>query len=157
MICSQGSLGSEMMLKEELGQMESFIKREVRATTNFEFTVTLPEPYRNLVEYEVSRDFSMVYSDQAGFRASTCTPFLFYDLDFEIKTPLIIHPIAFATSAFNQRYESDSFDRINDMLTLVSQLNGTFSVFFSNHDLVNSDSNQLWRNLFSEKFHPDES
>ena len=34
----------------------------------------------------------MGYPDTIGFRASTCTPFLFYDLDFEVQTPLMIHP-----------------------------------------------------------------
>ena len=154
---SRSALHSEVTVKEELEQLEEFILRTVESTTNFDFIVELPEPYRNLVEQEVARDFTMVYEDQAGFRASTCTPFLFYDLDFEIKTPLIIHPIAFSTSAFNQRYESDSLERITDMFTLVSHLNGTFSVFFSNHDLSDTKSNSLWRNLFSEKFHPNEA
>lgn len=157
LLFSKNALYSEATLKDEIERMEEFILRSVRSTTNFDFTVALPDPYRNLVEQEIARDFSMVYEDQVGFRASTCSPFLFYDLDFEIKTPLLIHPIAFATSAFNQRYESDSLERIQEMLTLVSQLNGTFSVFFDNSDFTDTKSNQLWRNLFSEILHPDET
>ena len=55
---------------------------------NARFLVHLPDVPRHLVELEIQRDFTMVYRNAIGFRAGTCTPFLFYDLDFEIKTPL---------------------------------------------------------------------
>jgi hypothetical protein len=37
----------------------------------------------------------MGYPDHVGFRAGTCTSFYFYNLNFELKTPLKIIPFAF--------------------------------------------------------------
>ena len=109
-----------------------------------------------LVEQEIERDFSMVYEDTPGFRAGTCTPFLFYDLDYEIKTPLVIHPVAFTTEGFNNKYESDSLQRISAMQQLVLGLNGTFSIFFNIRDFTDEKSNAIWRNLFEQQLHAHE-
>lgn len=142
------------MLKEEKRQMEENTHRSLRSSMNTNYLIQLPDIYRNLLEQEIERDFSMVYEDTPGFRAGTCTPFLFYDLDYEIKTPLVIHPIAFTTEGFNHKYESDSLQRILSIYNTVMKLNGTFSVFFNNQDFSDEKANDLWRNLLSEKLHP---
>lgn len=56
--------------------------------------MTMPETYQNLVGLEITEDYTMGYAENYGFRASTCTPFYFYDLDYEIQTPLKIFPFA---------------------------------------------------------------
>jgi hypothetical protein len=141
------------ILKKEKKQLEETTHRALSSSMNSDFLVLLPEPYRVLVEQEVERDFSMVYEDTPGYRAGTCTPFLFYDLDYEIKTPLVIHPIAFTTEGFNKKYESDSLQRIMNLYEQAMRLNGTFSVLFNIHDFCEQTGNSLWRNLFSEKLH----
>jgi len=141
------------LLIKEKRAMEECTYRTVAGSLIFDYVVNLPERYRKLVEAEIERDFSMVYEEEVGFRAGTCTPFLFYDLDYEIKTPLTIQPIAFTTSAFNKRYESDSLQQISRVYQSVRSVNGTFSLFFSNEDLVDTPANAIWRSLLSEKLH----
>jgi len=87
----------------------------------------------------------------AGFRAGTCTPFLFYDLDSETKTPLIIHPIAMTTDVFKNKYDAEIYKIFNTIFDTVKELNGTFSMLFTNLDFVASDKNKTWRTIFSEK------
>ena len=57
----------------------------------------------------------MGYINHVGFRAGTCTPFLFYDLDFEIQTPLLIYSFNFIDNAF-LKYASllDKNQKYND-------------------------------------------
>lgn len=137
-------------LLEEKKTLEELTYRRIVGSLNFDYVVNLPERYRKLVEGEIQRDFSMVYEDVVGFRSGSCTPFLFYDLDYEIKTPLVIHPVAFTTKAFNKRYESDSLQQINRIFRSVAEVNGTFSIFFSNEDLVDLPGNSIWRTLLSK-------
>lgn len=153
---SHNALQDLDILKEEKLQIEENTHKKLRSTVFSDFLIQLPELYRNLVELEIERDFSMVYEDTAGFRAGTCTPFLFYDLDYEIKTPLVIHPIAFTTNGFNEKYESDSIQRIYDMYEVVEKLNGTFSIFFNVDDFIDDKYNAIWRNLFSQKLNRNE-
>lgn len=156
LLFSDDALINLEMLKSEKQQLEANTHRTLRSSLNNNYLVQLPDLYRNLLEQEIEQDFSMVYENTPGFRAGTCTPFLFYDLDYEIKTPLIIHPVAFTTEGFNHKYESDSLQRISNIYTSVMNLNGTFSIFFRNVDFIEHKSNDIWRNLFSEKLHPNE-
>ncbi len=148
---SFSSLTNFEMLKSEKKRMEEITNRSLSSSMNAEFLVNLPEIYRNLVELEVKKDFTMVFPDTVGFRAGTCTPFLFYDLDYEIKTPLVIHPVAMTTSAFQKKYASDIEKTIGNMLAMVKKVNGTFTINFTNKDFSFSENNKIWRNIFSEK------
>ncbi|MBT8276276.1 MAG: hypothetical protein KJO39_09045 [Bacteroidia bacterium] len=154
LLFSYHALSDLEALKYEKKQLEDITHRRLASAMNADYLVMLPELYRIFVEQEIETDYSMVYEDTPGFRAGTCTPFLFYDLDYEIKTPLIIHPIAFTTEGFNKKYESDSLQRISALYDLVMELNGTFSVFFNIQDFSEQKSNAIWRNLFSEKLNP---
>ncbi|MFT4696988.1 MAG: hypothetical protein ACI9SJ_000104 [Flavobacteriaceae bacterium] len=151
LIFSSISLLNINAIKKEKEQLESIINSELTNSVNKGYYVNLPDFYRNLIEVEVERDFTMVYEEYIGFRASTCTPFLFYDLDYEIKTPLVIHPIALTTSSFKNKKSEDIKDLILEVKDSVSQVNGTFSIFFTNLDFIDIKKNKVWRFLFSEK------
>ncbi|MAP79849.1 MAG: hypothetical protein CL526_02050 [Aequorivita sp.] len=151
LIFSFNALGKYRELKSEKQRLEAITNRSLNCSINAEFLVNLPDIYRHLVELEVHRDFTMVFRETVGFRAGTCTPFLFYDLDYEIKTPLVVHPAAMTTNAFNKKYTSDIEKTINNILTSVNNVNGTFTMIFSNKDFSSEESNKLWRAIFSEK------
>ncbi len=151
LIFSFNSLSDYEMLKSEKRRMEEITNRSLASSMNSEFLVNLPDIYRHLVELEVKRDFTMVFRDNVGFRAGTCTPFLFYDLDYEIKTPLVVHPAAMTTFAFQKKYASDIEKTVNNTIKAVEEVNGTFTMIFSNKDFSSTENNKVWRSIFSEK------
>ena len=151
LIFSSEALRDYEMLKREKERIEDMTNRILRSSMNARYMINLPAIYRNLVELEVEADFTMVYEDKVGFRAGTCTPFLFYDLDSEIKTPLIIHPVAMTTKAFEKKYESEINKTFRLLYESVGSVNGTFSMVFSNRDFTSSEKNKVWRTIFSEK------
>jgi hypothetical protein len=77
------ALDNIAILKTEKRRMESIINQGLCASRQSYSKLNLPESYRNLVELEVPEDYTMGYINQIGFRAGTCTPFLFYDLDYD--------------------------------------------------------------------------
>ena len=151
LIFSSETLVEYEKVKREKEGMEDITNRSLISSKNDRYMVNLPAIYRNLVELEVVRDFTMVYEDEIGFRAGTCTPFLFYDLDSETKTPLIIQPLAFTTASFDKKYESEINKTLNTLYNWVDDVNGTFSVVFTNRDFTSSEKNKIWRSIFSEK------
>ncbi len=151
LIFSFGSLTDHDLLKIEKRRMEHITNRDLLSSMNAEFLVNLPEIYRHLIELEVKNDFTMVFRDTVGFRAGTCTPFLFYDLDYEIKTPLLIHPAAMTTFAFEKKYSSDVEKIVSNFLSEVEKVNGTFIMIFSNKNFSRTSENKVWRQIFSEK------
>ena len=150
LLFSMGALDEHQMLKKEKEQLEEITNRNLLSTMGSHYLVNLPDFYRDLVELEVKRDFTMVYKNTVGFRAGTCTPFLFYDLDYEIKTPLIIHPLAMTTLALTDKSDIEINKTIDTVMNSVKKVNGTFSMIFSNTDF-SSERDKTWRKIFSEK------
>jgi hypothetical protein len=54
----------------------------------------------------------MGYSDKIGFRASTATPFYFYDLTNEFQLPLKIYPVMANETALYQVKNNKVFDHL---------------------------------------------
>lgn len=150
-IFSRASLSDQTIIKNEIRRMEHITNRDLVSSMNADFLVNLPEIYRHLVELEIKKDFTMVFPDTVGFRAGTCTPFLFYDLDYEIITPLLIHPAAITSSAFKTKYTSDVEKVVKTYLSEVEKVNGTFTIVFSNKSFSSTEQNKVWRKLLSEK------
>ena len=151
LIFSFNSLKDYELLKSEKRRLQAITNRALGSSINAEYLVNLPDIYRHLVELEVKRDFTMVFRDTIGWRAGTCTPFLFYDLDYEIKSPLVIHPSAMTTLAFQKKYAADIEKVVTNMLKTVADVNGHFTMIFSNKDFSPSENNKIWRSIFAEK------
>jgi hypothetical protein len=151
LIFSYNSLKDYEKLKKEKKRIEDITNRTLRSSMNSQFLVNLPDIYRDLVELEIVKDFTMVFENEVGFRAGTCTPFLFYDLDSEIKTPLIIHPIAISTVALKKKHDSEINKIFNAVMQEVAKVNGTFSMLFTNKDFNGLEKNKIWRSIFSER------
>jgi hypothetical protein len=63
----------------------------IRSRQHF-LRLQLPESYRLLKKHGICEDYTMGWAESAGFRAGTCNPFLFYDLEKESVSPLKIFP-----------------------------------------------------------------
>jgi hypothetical protein len=138
------------MLKNEKRQLEDIILQDVRRAYNADQVVDLPHSYRELVEMEIGQDFTMCYANKPGFRAGTCTPFLFYDLDFEIKTPLIIAPVAGITSSFDNYEQENIKNIILHLKREVKQVDGHFILGLSNTCFGNATDGKFWRSILTE-------
>jgi len=144
------ALDSLETLKKEKQKMESIINYELVASRNSFSKLNLPESYRNLIELEVKQDYTMGYINLLGFRAGTCTPFQFYDLDFEIQTPLQINPFHLYDSALLSRTSLlDKKEEMQRLIAEIKKVNGTFAPVFHNHSFSNEEQWKGFRELFS--------
>ncbi len=87
-------------LEEELIALQRVLKKDITKSRQHFLKLSFPITYRNLLQLEVSDDYSMGYASEHGFRAGICTPFRFYDLEQEVETPLLIHPFPFMDGTF---------------------------------------------------------
>ncbi len=126
------------MLKKEKIRLENIINMPVKRSRQHYLRFSLPETYQNLIDLEIKEDYSMGYSKTVGFRAGTCTPFYFYDLDFEIQTPLKLFPFALMDTTLNDYMKltpKQSFGKIRDLKKEVEAVDGTFITLFHNESL----------------------
>jgi hypothetical protein len=143
------SLDDILILKKEKLKMESIINTDLKAVRHSFSKLNLPKSYRNLIELEINQDFTMGYIDTMGFRAGTCTPFQFYDLDYEVQTPLQINPYHCLDFAL-LKYQSqlDKTEHLQKLIAEVKAVNGTFTPIFHNYSLSNLERWEGFRSLF---------
>lgn len=150
-VLSHKALYDFTILNNEKKQLENITNTPLLSTTNTQLQLNLPDTYRDLVSIEVENDYTMTYPNKIGFRAGTCTPFLFYDLDHEIITPLVLHPVAITTDALKNSKPSTIFKEIEILKNEVSKVNGHFNVLFKNSDFTHKTwglkTTQLLQNM----------
>lgn len=88
------------IVEKELHGLEYVLNRDVTKSRQHFLKLSFPETYRNLIALEITDDYSMGYASESGFRAGICTPFRFYDLEYETETPLTVHPFAFMDGTY---------------------------------------------------------
>jgi len=126
------------MLKKEKERLEGITHMTTIRSRQHYLRFSIPKTYQNLIDLEIKEDYSMGYASHVGFRASTCTPFYFYDLDFEIQTPLKIFPFALMDTTLNDYMKltpKQSLGKIRDIKNQVKRVDGTFITLFHNESL----------------------
>jgi len=138
------------ILKKEKQKIESITKRELEAVRHSFSKLNLPKSYRNLIELEIHQDYTMGYVDTLGFRAGTCTPFQFYDLDYEVQTPLQINPYQCMDFAL-LKYQSqlDKTEHLQKLINEIKAVEGTFTPIFHNYTFSDSDRWGGFKSLFN--------
>jgi len=137
-------------LKKERQRLEQITNVGLEAVRNSYSKLNLPNTYRNLVELEVHQDYTMGYIDEMGFRAGTCTPFMFYDLGYEVQTPLQINPYHCLDYVLLQHQSQlDKKEHLQHFIKKIKAVNGTFCPVFHNYSLSNTEEWKGFRELFN--------
>lgn len=115
--------------------------------------ITLPQSYLQLLKTGTDNDYRMGYKHTIGFRAGTCTPFPWYDLQLEKTTHLLVHPVAINDSSLH----NDKHIRIDttlaqwkNMIDTVKLLEGRFYITWHQDTLANSGKGRTARKLYTE-------
>ncbi len=145
------TMNDVLLLKKEKERLENITNMPMKRSRQHFLRFNLPETYQKLIDLEIEEDYSMGYASHVGFRASTCTPFYFYDLDFEIQTPLKIFSFALMDTTLNDYMKltpKQSLGRIRDLKNEVKRVNGTFITLFHNESLSNYLRWKGWGRLY---------
>lgn len=147
------TMNKEDLLKKETKKLASIINTPVSRSRQHMLRNHLPETYQHLIDLEIEEEYSMGYTSHLGFRASTCTPFYFYDLDFEIQTPLKIIPFAVTDTVLNEELKlsyKQALVQVSEIFNEVKRVNGTFSTRFHNQLLSNHGVWKGWSKFYEE-------
>lgn len=94
---------------------------------HFNAAMKIPKSYVKLTSHKAKNDYSIHYQDYPGFRAGTCTPFFWYDLQLEKDTQLRLHPVAATDLALLGNKTSESMLlQMNELIASVKLVNGHF-------------------------------
>ena len=145
------SMKKESRIKKELYLLENIVNFPITKSRQHFLRVALPETYQLLVDLEVKEDYTMGYASHYGFRAGTCTPFYFYDLDFEIQTPLKVFPFAAMDVTLNDYLNFTPKKSYNTLMLLakeVKEVEGTLITVFHNESVSGTGRWRGWNKLY---------
>lgn len=138
-------------LKREHKRLEKIIHRPVTKSRQHFLILHLPHTYQRLVDHDITEDHSMGYAEHTGFRAGTCTPYRFYDLDLETPTELTVYPFAVmeATLKYYMKLQPEEAKKhITEVVKKVREVDGTFIGLWHNETLSGRDIWHGWREVF---------
>ena len=140
-------------LKKEKLRLENIINTPITFSRQHYLRLIIPETYQNLIDIDIQEDYTMGYAKAVGFRASTCTPFYFFDLDFEIQTPLKIVPFALMDVSLKAHMKLSNEECLNKILELkeeVKKVDGTFISVFHNETLSENSNWKGWKTIYKK-------
>ena len=145
---SYSSFDDISLLKDEKKRLSDVINRDVNASRMRYNRVDVPNSYRNLVDAEFTDDYTMGYTHEIGFRAGTCTPFFFYDINLELQQPIRVHPFAFHDYALvSMASQQEISEKISALFQRVKSVNGDFVSIFS-IELLGGNKTKVWKKLY---------
>jgi len=136
------ALSNIKTLKLEKNRWEGIVNRPLEICLSHYFDINLPDLYNNFDKMEIKEDHSMAFVDLPGFRAGTCSSFLFYDINFERISPLVLHPPAFNSVAFKNHSFFEVKKQLEGIKEMVRQVEGNLSVVFQNSDFENPNKEE---------------
>lgn len=143
------------IIKDEVKRFEQIFSRPLIKTMAAHSKIQIPGHYKQLVDVDKIHDYSMGYVNMPGFRAGTSMPYYFYDLDYEVQTPLLIHPYALHYKSIEGRMLNGQQQIIEQIADRVREVSGDFTVMFDYRQFHNKQTthvNTILDQILNEDF-----
>jgi hypothetical protein len=141
-------------LQEPFGALAKFYYNRPKDMVNeCEGELRLPESCLRSINMGTLNDFRMGYTKTPGFRAGTCTPFHWYDLQLEKNTHLLLHPIAvndLSLKLDKNLHTDDVISQWKPLFDAVHLFQGSFYMLWHQDSLAIGDSGKPGRKLYKE-------
>lgn len=139
------------LLEHEKSLLEEYAHKEVTQSRQHFLRYKLPETFVQLIDAGITDDYSVGYSQLAGFRASTAHPFIFFNLIKNKKTALTLHPVTIMDVNYKNNPEytpASAYLDIEQLMNQVKKVNGTFISLWHNSNLSRHEGWSSWREVF---------
>lgn len=150
---SYASNSNRDLLGVEIKKLSSVLHADITASRQHFLKLSLPETYRNLIDNDITDDYSMGYAARPGFRAGICSPFRWYDLESELETKLMVHPFAVMDGTLRDYMHVDAANAMNYIRPLVDEVKsagGTFISLWHNESLSDMKRWKGWVNVYKD-------
>ena len=150
---SYASNSNVIKLREEKELLESVLQKSVDSSRQHYLKINLPKTYLQLIKVGINHDYTMGYASQVGFRAGTCTPFFWYDLQLDKQSHLKVHPFAVMDSTLRKYLKlnpNQAVMLIHDLMESVKIVEGTFYSLWHNESLSETGHWKDWKQVYEK-------
>lgn len=135
---SYASATDKIQLQKEISGLSDVVQRKITSARSHFLLLNFPETYQRFIENGIEVDYTLGYADWAGFRASTCKPFHFFDLTENKETSLKLFPLAYmdgTLQGYMKLSEKEGLNMIKQLIDAVYSVSGTFISLWHNETL----------------------
>ncbi|WP_412466499.1 DUF7033 domain-containing protein [Pedobacter sp. KLB.chiD] len=137
-------------IKEGLVKLKKIHPDLITLTSQQLDALKFPVCYLNMLNSGITSDYSMGYNHVPGFRAGTCTPFNWYDLQLEKVTPLMINSYCLTDHSLQFLTREEAIKEIYHYIDAVKVVNGAFYSSWSLKSLSGHPKYKKLKLLFEE-------
>lgn len=140
-------------LEEEKTLIDTLLHKKVDISRQHYLKLHLPKTYLQLIKAGINHDYTMGYASQVGFRAGTCTPFFWYDLQLEKQSHLKVHPFAVMDATLHKYLKlqpNQAIMLINELIESVKMVDGTFTSLWHNESLSETGHWKGWKEVYEQ-------
>src|SRR6201993_2308922 len=150
---SFGSNENVQQVRIEVSRLTSITHKNTTKSRQHFLKLHLPETYKNIISCGIQEDYTMGFASKAGFRASVCSPFKWFDLDADEETSLTVYPFCVMDGTLKTYMNLNQEQAIKQCAELINQIkkvNGTCITLWHNETLSNWLEWQDWRYVYEE-------
>lgn len=150
---SYNTLADKARLKSEIDGLSEVLHQPIKLSRQHFLRLRLPITYHNLIDLDITDDFTMGYASCLGFRAGITIPFAFYDLDHDVPTTLTIHPFMIMDGTLRDYLNLKPEEAIEKALQVVEQVKqngGELITLWHNESLSNQKRWAGWRSVYEK-------
>lgn len=142
---NQGTLAEEINMFEQITGERPLISRQHYLKFRF------PETFRRLIGEGIAEDYSLGFASAAGFRAGTCRPFFFYDLERELQTGLRLYPFQLMDRTLKDYMgltAERAYEKMRELADRVNNAGGVLVSIWHNETFSNRGEWEGWREVY---------
>ncbi len=137
----------------EAKRLEEITERKITKSRQHYLNLKFPKTYQNLIKAGITEDYTMGFADQIGFRAGTCTPYFFYDLENETITNLLVVPFQVMDGTilhYLKLSPENAFTEVEKIMLEIKEVGGTFVSIWHNETVNDLGEWKGYREVFEK-------
>lgn len=145
---SYRSSATEGLTELERDRLSRVIAGDVSLSRQHFLRFLMPRTFRTAIALGMKEEHSMGCHDQLGFRAGTCTPYTWYDLERDAPTSLTIHPFCVMDNTLRVKLRLDPAQAVKEVRPIIDsvrKVRGTFTGLWHESFLARTSSHRPWR------------
>lgn len=150
---SYHSMTKRRILDRELQTINSIVESPVMLSRQHYLRVFFPYTLQNLCEAGIRKDFTLGFYDRIGFRAGTCTPFPYFNLEKNKITQLTLYPLTVMDATLKDYLNlspTQAISELKKICDVVKKANGTLVTLWHNHSISDWGEWKGWKQVYSE-------
>ena len=137
----------------ESKRLEKITEKKITKSRQHYLNLKFPKTYQNLIKAGITEDYTMGFADQIGFRAGTCTPYYFYDLENETVTNLLVFPFQVMDGTllhYLKLSPENAFTEVEKIMQVIKEVGGTFVSIWHNETVNDLGEWKGYREVFEK-------